>query len=224
MRLLDLCSGAGGAAEGYHRAGFEVTGVDIVEQPRYPFDFIRADMFDVITDRKFLARFDAVHASPLCKAHTALARLWPDREWPDQITPLRPLLEATGLPWVIENVEGAPLRDPILLCGSMFTPILDVRRHRLFEANGWLRPHDWPCRHRLWGAPKFPKEHRGTKSGAARVVGVYGAGRYAGSDAVRAQAMGIDWMRRGELTQAIPPAYTEWIGARLVEHLKAAAS
>lgn len=216
MRLLDLFCGAGGAAVGYHQAGFdEIVGVDIEAQPRYPFEFHQADAFDVVRTWD-LSSFDLIHASPLCKAHTALASLWPDRDWPDQIAPLRPLLGATGLPWVIENVPGAPLNDPVLICGSMFDPPLDVRRHRLFETNWDLPDHHWPCRHKLW-APRFPKEHRNQKS-LSRVVGVYGGGRYAGSDRLREAAMGIDWMRRDELAQAIPPAYTEFIGAAFISH------
>jgi DNA (cytosine-5)-methyltransferase 1 len=212
-------SGAGGCAAGYQQAGFYVVGVDIAPQPRYCGDeFVQADAFDVVIDRRFVSSFDAIHASPLCKAHTSMARLHPDREWPDQITPLRPLLEATGLPWVIENVPGAPLHDPVLICGSMFDPPMDVRRHRLFEANWPLRYPDWPCRHKLW-SKRFPAEHRKTRGGMVRVVGVYGGGRYAGSDALRRQAMGIDWMRREELTQAIPPAYTEFIGQQMAAHL-----
>lgn len=212
-RLLDLFCGAGGAAMGYHRAGFEVVGVDTAPQPRYPFEFLQADALEVVATWD-LTRFDAIHASPVCKAFTSMARLHPDIEHPDQITPLRPLLQAAGLPYVIENVPGAPLIDPILICGSMFDPPMDVRRHRLFESNWGLRNHHWPCRHKLW-AKRFPAEHRKTRGGMARVVGVYGGGRYAGSDALRQRAMQIDWMSRDELTQAIPPAYTQWIGEQL---------
>jgi DNA (cytosine-5)-methyltransferase 1 len=119
----------------------------------------------------------------------------------------------------MENVVGAPLVEPVLICGSMFDPPMDVRRHRLFETNWPLRDPDWPCRHKLW-AKRFPAEHRKTRGGLARVVGVYGGGRYAGSDALRKRAMGIDWMTREELTQAIPPPYTEWIGGELLAHLR----
>jgi len=216
-RLLDLFSGAGGAAMGYHRAGFDVVGVDIEPQPNYPYEFHRADAFDVLV-RWDLSEFAAIHASPKCQAHSALARLHPDRKHPDQITPLRPLLRESGVPWIIENVPGAPLVDPVLICGSMFDPPLDVRRHRLFETNWGLRDPDWPCRHKLW-AKRFPAEHRSTRGGMARVVGVYGGGRYAGSDEIRRRVMGIDWMTRQELTQAIPPVYAQWIGEQLAKHL-----
>lgn len=217
MRLLDLFCGAGGAGMGYHRAGFDVVGVDIEPQPNYPFEFHHDDAFEVIKTWD-LASFDAIHASPKCQAHTSLARLHPDVEHVDQITPLRPLLEKTGLPWIIDNVVGAPLVDPVLICGSMFDPPMDVRRHRLFETNWGMKDPDWPCRHKLW-TKRFPAEHRKTRHGLARVIGVYGGGRYAGSDAQRERAMGIDWMNRRELTQAIPPAYTELIGALLLAHL-----
>lgn len=215
-RLLDLFCKAGGAAMGYHRAGFEVVGVDIESQPRYPFAFHQADAFDAVTWD--LSRFVAIHASPTCQAWSSLARLHPDVEHPDQITPLRPLLDQTGLPWVMENVPGAPLVDPVLICGSMFDPPLDVRRHRLFETNWGMRDPDWPCRHKLW-AKRFPAEHRATRGKMTRVVGVYGAGRYPGSEELRRRAMGIDWMTGRELTQAIPPVYTEWIGRQLLGYL-----
>lgn len=231
-RLLDLFSGAGGAAMGYHRAGFEVVGVDVRPQPHYPFEFHEADAFDVL--RRLLtgeawqgftrADFAAIHGSPTCQRWTAMASLHPELEHPDQITPLRTLLQETGLPWVVENVPGAPLLDPVLICGSMFDPPMDVRRHRLFENDWGCRPPQWPCRHKLW-APRFPSEHLEMKRRGrlSRVVGVYGGGRYKGSDRLREQAMGIDWMRREELSQAIPPAYTEWIGGQLMAHLRAAA-
>ena len=221
-RLLDLFCKAGGAAMGYHRAGFEVVGVDIEPQPRYPFEFHQADAFEWLTENAelILATFAAVHASPKCQKWTPMSHLH-DVDHPDQITPLRPILQKIGLPYVIENVPGSPLVDPVMLCGSMFDPPLDVRRHRHFETNWPLRHPDWPCRHRLW-APRFPSEDRRAKR-MARVVGVYGGGRYAGSDAVRAQAMDIDWMNREELAQAIPPVYTEWIGQQLIRATEAAA-
>lgn len=223
--LIDLMCGGGGCSAGYVRAGFQVIGIDIEPHPRYPWNLIQADAFQVLErllngdqwDGLTLDRIAAIHASPLCKKHTSLAVLHPDRDYPDQITPLRPLLEATGRPWVIENVVGSPLIDPVLLCGSMFDPPLDVRRHRLFETNWNLPAHHWPCRHQLW-TPRFQPEHSGMKQRGrlSRVVGVYGGGRYAGSDRLREQAMEIDWMTRKELTQAIPPAYTEWIGQHLL--------
>lgn len=223
-RLIDFFCGGGGAAKGYHDAGFEVVGVDIEPQPDYPYEFIQADAIEMLTDAfvtygntGFIDTFDAAHASPPCKRWTSMSHLH-DIDHPDLITPLRPLLEAFGRPWVIENVPRAPLHFPVLLCGSMFDPPLDVRRHRLFETNWGLRYPDWPCRHRLW-SPRFPSEDsRSTR--LANVVGVYGGGRYAGSDSLRKRAMGIDWLPRDRLAQAIPPAYTEFIGRQLLEHLR----
>src|ERR1700736_5552228 len=125
-RLLDLFSGAGGAAMGYSRAGFDVVGVDIKPQPNYPFEFIQADAVFLLReaakpgDLTFIQEFDAIHASPVCKLHSDLAGFHPEIEHEDFITPLRPLLEATGLPWVIENVPGAPMRCDYMLCGTQF--------------------------------------------------------------------------------------------------------
>jgi DNA (cytosine-5)-methyltransferase 1 len=130
-RLLDLFCGAGGAGMGYFRAGFEVVGVDINLQKRYPFEFHQADALEYLQDH--WQEFDAFHASPVCKQFTKL-RFIHKREYPDFITPIRPLLVATGKPWVIENVPGAPLINPIILCGTMF-PELRVYRHRAFETN-----------------------------------------------------------------------------------------
>ena len=220
-KLLDLFCGAGGAAKGYHDAGFNVVGIDINDQPRYPYTFHRADVFSILADNAVRIRgeFAAVHASPKCQRWTPMSHLH-DVDHPDQITPLRPILDEIALPYVIENVPGSPLVNPIMLCGSMFDPPLDVRRHRLFEANWPLRQTDWPCRHKLW-SPRFPAEdaRMGRRGRMATVVGVYGGGRYPGSDAIRAKAMGIDWMRRDELTQAIPPVYTRFIGDQLIAHV-----
>ncbi|MGH9692462.1 MAG: DNA cytosine methyltransferase [Candidatus Acidiferrales bacterium] len=125
-RLLDLFCCAGGAGVGYNRAGFEVVGVDNKPQPNYPFPFIRADALKL--DAKFLASFDALHASPPCQSYSDLAkRNGNGHEWPRLIEPVRKMLIKTGLPYVIENVDGAPLLDPVVLCGTMF-PNLRVLR------------------------------------------------------------------------------------------------
>src|SRR5690349_21006456 len=132
-RLLDLFCCAGGAGVGYSRAGFEVVGVDIKPQPNYPLAFIQADVLTL--DPKFIALFDAVHASPPCQSYSDLAkRNGNGDEWPRLIEPVRKILQDSGKPWVIENVEGAPLIDPVVLCGTMFRG-LRVLRHRLFEAS-----------------------------------------------------------------------------------------
>jgi DNA (cytosine-5)-methyltransferase 1 len=211
-RVLDLCCGAGGAAVGWRRAGFDVVGVDIEPQPRYPFEFHQADALSYP-----LEGYDAIHASPVCKRWSVVTRTARDApEHEDQITPLRPRLVAAGVPYVIENVPGAPLVDPIVLCGSMFD--LDIRRHRAFETNWPLGDHDWPCRHRIWTA-RYPS-NRWRRHGLARVIDVSGHGNAGQPVAEWRRAMGVDWMTRDELAQAIPPVYTEWIGRRLIAHLQ----
>lgn len=191
--LIDGYCGAGGATKGYQRAGFYVIGVDVKAQPNYCGDeFVQADFLTFP-----LEGAQAVHASPPCQAFTS-ARVIHGREHPDLLTPTRERLKAWGGPWVIENVPGAPMRKDVVLCGSMFN--LRVIRHRWFElshARFELMPS---CTHR------------------SDIVSVFGHGGhiYHGVKDWR-EAMGIDWMTRDELAQAIPPAYTEWIGDRLLE-------
>ena len=133
FKLLDLFCCAGGAGIGYSRAGFEVVGVDIEPQPNYPLTFIQADALNL--DRKFVGSFDAIHASPPCQSYSDLAKRNGNADaWPRLIAPVRNMLIKSGLPYVIENVDGAPLRNPIVLCGTMF-PGLRVVRHRLFETS-----------------------------------------------------------------------------------------
>ena len=216
-RLLDLFCCAGGAAAGYAGAGFEVVGVDIRPMPNYPFRFIQADALEVLADREFLSQFAAVHASPPCQ-FGALATLSQRRrgaEYPDLIGPTRELLEASGLPWVMENVPGTPLRPDIRLCGCMFGLELPgvgyLRRERWFETS-W-RAFDLQPPHR----------HRG------RAISIAGHGTpqwmrgrtgHIGIAAWR-QVMEIGWTSRDELTEAIPPAYTRYVGERLLAHLEA---
>ena len=212
-RLLDLFCGAGGAAKGYQRAGFEVVGVDIHPQPHFPFEFYQADALTFP-----LEGFDAYHASPPCQRWGRIRKLniaqGVARDYPDLITPIRERLKAIGRPYVIENIPGAPLIDPVMVCGSSFG--LLVRRHRLFEANFAML--QLPCAHYNEKADK-PPLHR--LQGKSRVVGCYGHGRGRGdSKALWAEAMGITWMTRDELSQAIPPAYTEFIGKYLLEVIK----
>lgn len=209
-RLLDLFCCAGGAAMGYHRAGFDVVGVDIVDRPDYPFDFIRADALEVNLDG-----FDAYHASPPCQSFTAYRRRGAGvgDGYPDLVDPIRQRLEQTGRPYVIENVPGAPLRSPVQLCGSSFG--LDVRRHRLFESNvALLAP---PCDH-AWQTPRFPCATNRTNLRRTVEVGVWRIPLE-----VQQRAMGIDWMPLDTLTEAIPPAYTEHIGRQLLAHIGATA-
>jgi len=205
-RLLDLFCCAGGAGMGYSRAGFEVVGVDKDPQPRYPFAFVQADVFSL--DQRFLRWFDAIHASPKCQAHTLAQRIR-QNEHEDQIDVTRAMLEASGLPYVIENVEGAPLRDPTMLCGGMF-PGLRVYRHRLFETN-------WPL-----PQPHHPPHHAPLrKMGRPPAVGdfMHVVGNFSGVQQAR-EAMGIDWMTRDELREAIPPAFTRHVGLQLLAHLQ----
>jgi DNA (cytosine-5)-methyltransferase 1 len=218
-RLLDLFCCAGGAAKGYELAGFEVVGIDIAPQPNYPFEFIQADALEFPLDG-----FAAAHASPPCQLFTPYQRTGNVGEYPDLIEPTRERLKASGLPYVIENVTGAPLHAPTLICGSMFDPPMDIQRHRLFETNWPLAAPAWPCRHKLWGPDRFPggrsKERTGSSRG--RVRGTIEIGSWDIPLAVQQRAMGIDWTTLRELSEAIPPAYTEFIGRQLMAEITSA--
>jgi DNA (cytosine-5)-methyltransferase 1 len=216
-RILDLFCGAGGCSVGYARAGFEVVGVDIVPQPNYPFELYEADALSTLRDahQDWLDDFDAIHASPPCQAYTqsALSQRNAGKVYPDLLAETRDLLEQTGLPWVIENVPGAPMRPDFKLCGCQVG--LELRRERWFETS-WhgfqmATPHHHP--HAVpsvvgHGTPSWVREQLGYKP----TIADYRA------------SMGIDWMNRNELSQAIPPAYTELIGAQLLDHLRAKAA
>lgn len=215
IRLLDLFCGAGGAGMGYHRAGFEVVGVDINPQPNYPFAFVRADAIQYALAHGWA--FDAIHASPPCQAHSQLRQLHKSADYGDRHIDLIPqtrfVLNALGAPYVIENVPGAraALRNPITLCGATFG--LKVYRHRLFESNVMLfAPEHAPHR------DNTPSAGRGVS--AKGFVSVIGSGGIQGIDgssaAYKNMAMGIDWMTQKELAQSIPPAYTEYIGRQLM--------
>lgn len=202
--LLDLFCGAGGAAMGYHRAGFDVMGVDIKPQPRYPFTFIQ---FDAMTYP--LEGFDAIHASPPCQDHSVTQNFTTSRHgsgW--MLAATRERLIASGLPWVIENVPGAPMRADYKLCGCMFG-LRRLKRERWFETS-WhgfdMRP---PCLHL---EPVITVAGHDVPSHQRKF------GRSITLDE-RKEAMGIDWMGRDELAQAIPPAFTEYIGAQLLDHM-----
>ena len=217
-KLLDLFCCAGGAADGYDRAGYAVTGVDIEPQPNYPFPFLQADALNL--EAAFIVQFDAIHASPPCQHYSDLAKRNGNADdWPDLVADTRAMLATTGKPWVIENVEGAPLISPVVLCGTMF-PGLRVIRHRLFEANFpivQLRhiPHvDHPLVHTL----DKRKNHYGKTCEWADFVQVTGGGNC--TIAAARDAMGIDWMTKREINEAIPPAYAEYIGRELMRHLR----
>lgn len=201
MRIADLFCGAGGAGKGLERAGFEVVGFDIDDQPRYPYEFHQCNALDVD-----LTGFDAVWASPPCQGFTAYKRR-PGHVAPraNLIPAVREKLQASGLPYAIENVPGAPLLAPVLLCGSMFG--LNVRRHRLFETSmAVLAPS---CNHAAQ-APRFPQATNRKNLRRTVEVGVWRIPL-----TVQQEAMGIDWMMLEELSEAVPPAYSEFIGVRL---------
>lgn len=211
-RLLDLFCGAGGAAMGYHRAGFDVVGVDIKPQPRYPFEFHQGDAMTWPLDG-----FDAIHASPPCQAFSR-ARTVHKKSHPDLLTPTRPRLMATALPYVIENVDGAPMRADLTLCGTMFG--LTVRRHRHFESNvdlGWppfaCRCAGESARGRLFNLHNTIQRNRFMDNHPEYARGM---------DAMLA-AYGVPWMNYDGAQEAIPPAYTEHIGRQLLQTVGVAA-
>lgn len=198
-KALDLFSGAGGAAMGIYRAGFDVVGVDIKQQSRYPFRLVQADAFRLPFDLK---SFDFIWASPPCQRFTN-ARVIHGNDHPDLLTPMREQLKASGVPWVIENVPGAPMRADVVLCGSLFGQP-KLRRHRLFEfwkPSLMLVP---PCSH------------------GPETISVFGHGGhvYHGLEEWR-EIMGIDWMTRDELAQAIPPAYSEFLCRQILKQIRA---
>lgn len=216
-KLLDLFCGAGGAAMGYHRAGWDVIGIDINPQPDYPFEFYQADALRVLERLPFrsasplLHDVAAVHTSPPCQASTALTKgTNKGRVYVDLIPQTRELLAVTGLP----AMQGAAVRRDLTLCGEMFG--LDVIRHRYFELDGFTAeapPHK-PHRGRV----------RGWRHGTyydGPYVAVYGDGGGKGSVAEWQAAMGIDWTAdRKAIAEAIPPAYAEHIGGQLLAHIE----
>lgn len=207
---------------GYHCAGFDVIGVDIVARPLYPFPFVQADALAPPFD---LSQFDAIHASPPCQLYSVATVMHDKGAYPDLVAPTRDMLEASGLPWVIENVPGAPLVEPgamtfdgrssMLLCGSMLG-MRRVRRHRVFESNVALFPPSG-CRHQ-------------EQSDVLSIVGHSEQGRTLRAQGdkfkpdewgleARREAMGMPWASRDAVSEAIPPAYTEHIGRQLLTHL-----
>lgn len=203
LRLLDLFCGAGGSAMGYHRAGFEVVGVDIVPQPRYPFEFHQADALEYCAEHG--REFDVIHASPPCQGYSAMRHLpWlKNIEYPLLIPVTRLSLQETGKPWVMENVSRSPLNGAEL-CGMALG--LSIIRHRRFESSYLLL---FPS------CPGHPVLYSGSKTMSKRGLGSGVMGIMPGQNA--ASAMGIDWMQGRELRQAIPPAYTEYIGKQLLK-------
>lgn len=229
-RILDLFCGGGGGGMGYHRAGFEVIGVDIKPQPHYPFAFVCMDALHVlailinggyITDSNgriwYLSDFDFIHTSPPCQFYSRTKNLKNAKNnHPDMVDATRAALQATGKPYIIENVPEAPLRNPLMLCGTMFG--LGVLRHRLFETSPELYFPPATCQHGpvepIWWEKQLSARRNGKKYQYITV-----AGNSFQLPAAR-RAMGIDWMTRAEIAQAIPPAYTEWIGKQLLNILE----
>lgn len=207
MKLLDLYCGVGGASAGYEEAGFTVTGIDIKHGKRYPYEYIRGDVLHYLLDLKFLRSFDVIHASPPCQTHSITQHLrnaqGKSTNKLDLIPQTRAALIASGKPYVIENVPGSPLIDPVQLCGSSFG--LQVRRHRLFESNMKLKGSE--CSHKSQGRP----------------IGVYGSlndeipqgGKTATTIEEAKMAMRIDWAIWTELVEAIPPVYTKYLGLQI---------
>ena len=210
-KLLDLYCKAGGASMGYHLAGFEVVGIDNKKQKRYPFEFIQADALEVLQDINYLKSFDVLAGSPPCQTHSITQHLrnaqGKTTDKIDLIPQTREGFIKSGKPYIIENVPGSPLVNPVVFCGSSFN--LKVRRHRLFESN--LELTGSVCDHKTQGRP----------------VGIYGSmrdeipngGRTAKSIEQAREAMGIDWMIWGELVEAIPPIYTKYIGEQIISQL-----
>lgn len=210
MRLLDLFCGVSGASAGYAAVGFEVTGIDLKHGKRYPYNYIQGDVLTYLQDLDFLRSFDVIHASPPCQTHSVTKHLrnaqGKSTSKVDLIPQTRAGLVASGKPYIIENVPGSPLLNPIQLCGSSFN--LKVRRHRLFESNMPLQGSI--CNHKRQGRP----------------IGVYGSlndqipngGKTATNIIEARNAMGMEWGIWSELVEAIPPAYTWHIGAQLVCH------
>ena len=200
---------------GYHRAGFDILGVDIRPQPNYPFPFVQADALEFLEEYisvrgTLYHQFEGIHASPPCQLYSKTQRIR-QRKHPDLVAPTRHLLEQTGLPWIIENVPGAPLNNPVVLEGQMFEG-LRTQRTRWFETN-------WPLEVPFLRSPRpAPNAKMGRKARAHEWIHVVGN---AHSPAENREAMGIDWwMTRAELAEAIPPPYTEYIGKQLRAHLQ----
>lgn len=227
MRLLDLFCGAGGCSVGYSRAGFtEIVGVDNRPMPRYPFTFVQGDALEYLAEHG--REFDAIHASPPCQRFSSGTRAHGKthaEEHPNLIDPIRELLSG-GPPWVIENVVGAPLENPVLVCGLALG--IGVKRHRLFESSTFLFGTRCPGGHSGNYLERMGVDS--SEIGGKQWATVYGGGGRGGttidtrrraSAGLAAAAMGIDWMTRDELSQAVPPAYTEFIGKQLLAALEA---
>jgi DNA (cytosine-5)-methyltransferase 1 len=209
MRALDLFCGAGGASCGIRKAGFtEIIGVDNKPQPNYPFEFYEMDAIEFFQEMCDLVDFDFIWASPPCQAHSWGGAQWRNKgyKYADLIEVTRHHLEISGLPYIIENVVGAPLISPVRLCGTMFPGKLKVFRHRLFESNIPLKV-EMKCNH----VGHKAKERRNDAGDYFTV-----AGHNTGTTAEWSDAMGINWMTKTELAQAIPPLYSEYLVKQVI--------
>jgi len=208
MRLLDLYCCGGGAGFGYELAGFEVVGVDILPQPKHRGEFVQADAIEYLESHG--REFDFIHASPPCQAYSMASMQFriDGKEYPDLVEATRAALVRTGVPYVIENVPGSPLIDPIELCGAMFG--MRTYRHRLFESNIEIYAPAHP-----------PHSAKNTKMGRAPIDGefIQYVGHFSGVKEVQ-EMTGLHWLGQKELAQSIPPQYTEFIGRQVLEHLK----
>lgn len=208
INLLDLYCGGGGGGMGYHRAGFNVVGVDKEPQPRYPFEFHQADALEYLANHWH--KFDVIHASPPCQRYSRITKINSKKDHPDLLGPTIEALESIRKPYIVENVADAPMLNYFMLCGTMFG--LKVFRHRLFVTDPMMFMSPMTCNH-------YDRSSNGGRNGDQRhpeskFITVTGSV----SPISKAKtAMGIDWMNRYELTQAIPPAYTEWIGKQMME-------
>ena len=198
-KLLDLFCGAGGCSMGYYRAGFDIVGVDIKPQPHYPFEFHRADAMTYP-----LSGFDVIHASPPCQRYSQLTPPSHRGKWPDLIAAVRTILQTNGKPFIIETVRGGMrlLKRPLMLCGTMFG--LKVQRHRYFETFPRIVEPILACDHTFYPVLISGTHRRKT-------------GRFEYSAAQCRIAAGLEWMTRKEMDEAIPPAYTEFIGKAIME-------
>lgn len=226
-RMVDLFCGAGGAAMGYHQAGFEVVGVDIVPQPNYPFQFVQADALAWLRDCSRIKRslsWAAIHASPPCQHFTKYGNRIKDIQdrYEDLLEPTRDLLREIGLPYVIENVERAPMLSAVRLCGSMFDGkgTNDIQRHRLFETN-WPLVAPGRCNHSIWEPNRYTGG-RSIERGGAHVLcrKTMEIGKWGIPLETQKWGMGVDWdITVRELSEAIPPAYTQYVGYQLRAYL-----
>lgn len=214
MRLLDLFCGAGGCSVGYTRAGFEVHGIDNAPHPDYPFTFEQMDAMDVLKDSAYLSTFDVVHASPPCPRYSIATPEEHRDDHPDLLEPVLEKLREWGGVWVVENVPGAPMPDPVMICGRAMG-LRWFRRHRLFASSVALMSPGCAC----------GKESPYGVTGDGPEIRDYARnGRKARSIQHAQEVMGIDWMTTwDDLTDAIPPAYTEYIGGQLLDQLQAVA-